>query len=89
PFPHHRDPAQALGQAAGLVIGGVGNAPEPAAPATLLVNRRLDEEAARRLAQRLGGIPVVREWDARCSEDAVLLLGPDWRRVRDALAAVP
>lgn len=83
-----RDLGLALG-AAGLVIAGVGNAPEPAVPATLLVNRRLDEEAARRLAGRLGGIPVVREWDGRCSEDAVLLLGPDWRRVRDALAAVP
>lgn len=71
---------------AGMVIGGVGNvAGEPAA-ATLLVNRRLDDAVARRLAARLGGLPVVREWDGRCSEDAVLVLGRDWSRVRAALA---
>lgn len=83
-----RELGLALG-AAGLVIGGVGNAPAPAPAATLLVNRRLPEAAARRLAERLGGLPVVREWDDRCSEDAVLVLAADWRRVREALAAAP
>ncbi|HPF71769.1 MAG TPA: LytR C-terminal domain-containing protein, partial [Candidatus Krumholzibacteria bacterium] len=71
--------------AAGLVVGGVGNA-DGAVPASLLVNRRLDQAAAARLAARLGGLPVVREWDGRCSEDAVLVLGEDWTRVREALA---
>ena len=72
--------------AAGLVIGGLGNADGEPVPATLLVNRRLDDAVARRLAARLGGLPVVREWDGRCSEDAVLVLGLDWSRVRGALA---
>ena len=83
-----RDLGRSLG-AAGLVIGGVGDAPRPVPAATLLVNRRLDAAAAERLAVRLGGVPVVREWDRRCSEDAVLVLGPDWARVRAALAGGP
>jgi len=83
-----RDLGRRLG-AAGFVIGGVGHAPRPAPPASLLVNRRLDEAAAAALAARLGDLPVVREWDGRCSEDAVLVLGPDWRRVTDALGAAP
>ncbi len=71
---------------AGLVVGGVGNTEGEPAAATVLVNRRLDDAVARRLAARLGGLPVVREWDGRCSEDAVLVLGSDWVRVREALA---
>lgn len=83
-----RDLGRRLG-AVGLVIGGVGNAPRPGPAATMLVNRRLDDRTAADLAGRLGGVPVIREWDGRCSEDAVLVLGPDWRRVSDALDAVP
>ncbi len=75
--------------AAGLVVVGVGNAPAPSTAGTLLVNRRLDEAVARRLAARLGGVPVVREWDGRCSEDALLVLGADHARVRQALVAAP
>ena len=71
---------------AGLVVGGVGNTEGEPAVATVLVNRRLDDAVARRLAARLGDLPVVREWDGRCSEDAVLVLGGDWIRVRQALA---
>ena len=69
--------------ATGLVIEGVGNAERPAAR-SLLVNRRLDGGAAEELAARLGGVPVIREWDGRCTEDAVLLLGEDWPAVDQA-----
>jgi hypothetical protein len=72
---------------AGCVAAGVGNAPEGFAAASMLVDRRLSGERARRLADLLGGVPVLREWDGRASEDAVLVLGDDWSRVRDALAA--
>ena len=80
-----RDVGRRLG-AAGYVIEGVGNAPRPLAGGSLLVNRRLDDATARALAAGLGGIGVVREWDGRSSEDAVLVLGADWARVAAALA---
>ena len=80
-----RDVGRRLG-AAGHVIEGVGNAPRLLPGRTLLVNRRLDDATARRLAAALGGVAVVREWDGRCSEDAVLVLGKDWTTVVAALA---
>ncbi len=70
--------------AEGCVVEGVGNAEGPW-PETVLVNRRLDEDLARALAQRLGGVALLQEWDERCREDAVLILGDDHGRVRRAL----
>jgi len=67
------------------VVEGVGNAPGEDWPNCLLVNRRLAPARARGLAARLGGINVVREWDDRAPEDAVLVLGADWAAVRGAL----
>jgi len=75
-----RDVARRLG-AAGHVVEGFANAPRPLVGPSLLVNRRLDDATARALAARLGDVAVVREWDGRCSEDAVLVLGADWSRV--------
>ncbi|MCP4571962.1 MAG: LytR C-terminal domain-containing protein [bacterium] len=72
---------------AGCVAAGVDNAPGPARAASVLVNRRLPDVHADRLARRLGNLPVLREWDGRTAEDAVLVLGADWERVRTALAA--
>ena len=71
--------------AAGHVIEGVGNAAGIRDGGSLLVNRRLDDAVARRLAAELGGVAVIREWDGRCSEDAVLVLGADWSQVLAAL----
>jgi hypothetical protein len=71
---------------AGCVAAGVDNAPGPVRQTSVLVNRRLPDGAAARLAARLGGVPVLREWDARSAEDAVLVLGMDWPTVREALA---
>lgn len=71
---------------AGIVAAGVGNAPDAYGAESVLVNRRLADEEAARLAVRLGGLPVLREWDGRAAEDAVLVLGSDWELVRDALA---
>jgi hypothetical protein len=65
----------------GCVVVALGDAPHDTFTTTLLVNRRLDESTARRLAAALGGIPVVVEWDPRCDEDAVLVLGADAPRL--------
>ena len=70
---------------AGCVVEGVGNAPGKDWPRCLLVNRRMAPVRASRLAERLGGVAVVREWDDRATEDAVLVLGEDWHGVRRAL----
>lgn len=70
----------------GCVVERVANAPEGDWSACVLVNRRLPEGRAKDLAARLGGVEVVREWDGRTTEDAVLVLGRDWARVRAALA---
>jgi hypothetical protein len=82
-----RDLALSLGPA-GCVVVGVGNAPADPWPRSLLVNRRLAPNRAEALARRLGGLAVVREWDSRAGEDAVLVLGADWNRVRQALDGV-
>lgn len=70
---------------AGCVAAGVGNAEGPVRTTSVLVNRRLAEEQAGQLARRLGGLTVLREWDPRMTEDAVLVLGTDWEQVRTAL----
>ena len=70
---------------AGCVAEQVGNAPGTEHPESLLINRRLPRPRAEALARRLGGVRLLTEWDARCTEDAVLLLGADSERVRAAL----
>ncbi|MFO7653160.1 MAG: LytR C-terminal domain-containing protein [Candidatus Krumholzibacteriia bacterium] len=74
--------------ALGCVVDGVGDAPHPRYRRTLLINRRLPQRRAERLAARLGGVPLLCEWDARTDEDAVLVLGADHERV-PGLAAAP
>jgi hypothetical protein len=71
----------------GCVTTEVGNAPHSRFVESVLVNRRLEDGRARRLAERLGGLPVVREFDDRSGEDAVLVLGADADRIRRAAAA--
>lgn len=63
---------------AGCVAESVGNAPDRRFARSLLINRKLSDDKAADLARRLGGIPVIREWDGRGSEDAVLVLGGDF-----------
>lgn len=70
---------------AGCVADRVANAPHDRFARTLLVNRRLDDDRAAALAARLGDLPLLREWDDRAAEDAVLVLGADHARVAAAL----
>jgi hypothetical protein len=70
---------------AGCVIERVANAPHENYARTLLVNRSLARDRAQTLADLLGGVTLLREWDDRGTEDAVLVLGADHRDVRDAL----
>jgi hypothetical protein len=65
----------------GCVVENVGNAPHRDFARSLLVNRRLSDRQAGALARRLGGIRVIREWDGRAGEDAVLVLGADCQRL--------
>lgn len=71
---------------AGCVAENVGNAPRRDFEQSVLVNRRLTDERAQNLAQRLGGIRVIREWDSREAEDAVLVLGADHEQLKSSLA---
>ncbi len=70
---------------AGCVAEHVGNAAESNSPESLLVNRRLSRARAEDLAARLGGVELLTEWDERCTEDAVLVLGQDSQKVLEAL----
>lgn len=70
---------------AGCVAERIGNAPHERYEDSLLVNRRLDDREVARLAARLGGPRVLREWDPRALEDAVLVLGADHARIEAAL----
>ena len=70
----------------GCVAERVGNAPRRDFARTLLVNRRLSNRQAADLARRLGGIRVIREWDGRGGEDAVLVLGADCAQLTSCLA---
>jgi hypothetical protein len=63
----------------GCVVTRIADAPHDTFGTTLLVNRRLPDDRARDLAGRLGDIRLLREWDGRTAEDAVLVLGADHR----------
>ena len=69
----------------GCVVEGVGNAPG-SWPQSLLVNRRLAPEDALNLARKFGSVEVIHQWDERLTEDAVLILGEDYEKLRSALA---
>ena len=71
-----REVSLLLGRA-GCVAERFGNAPHRNFSGSLLINRRLTGRQAADLARRLGGIRVIREWDGRGGEDAVLVLGTD------------
>lgn len=68
----------------GCLVEGVGNAAGPW-PESVLVNHRLEPAAALELSRRLADVPVIRQWDERCSEDAVLILGNDFARIKSLL----
>jgi hypothetical protein len=69
----------------GCVAQGTGNAPGKPWLETILINRRLGSARASVLADQLGGIKVIREFDGRTSEDAVLVLGNDHEQIRENL----
>ncbi len=69
----------------GCVVEGVGNA-AGSWPKSLLINRRLAPEDAQVLARKFGMVEVIRQWDGRLTEDAVLILGEDFEKLRSALA---
>jgi hypothetical protein len=69
----------------GCVAERVGNAPHRDFARTLLVNRKLDDATAAAIAQRLGGLPVLKETDMRTTEDAVLVVGEDYAAVLQQL----
>ncbi len=79
-----REVSLLLGRA-GCVAERFGNAPHRNFSQSLLVNRRLTGRQAADLARRLGGIRVIREWDGREGEDAVLVLGADSDRLTSSL----
>jgi len=79
-----REISMLLGRA-GCVTESVGNAPGRDFGRSILVNRRLSNSKAFDLARRLGGIRVIREWDRRGGEDAILVLGADCARLRSLL----
>jgi len=70
---------------AGCVVESVGNAMRRDMARSLLINRRLSDRQADELARRLGGIRVIREWDGRVGEDAVLVLGADHELLKSSL----
>jgi hypothetical protein len=72
----------------GFVVEGIGNAPAWPGGPSVLINRRLAPAMAGELAASLGGIPVLKEWDGRTTEDAVLVLGDDFPAIRDLLKTV-
>ena len=87
---NHRGLARQVGllvPRAGCLAQNIGNAPAGEHPVSLLINRRLDQDRAQRLARRLGGVPLLMEWDGRGTEDAVLLLGDDYSDLLAALGA--
>lgn len=70
----------------GCVVVAIGDAPHDSFASSLLVNRRLEPAQARWLAAALAGLPVVKEWDPRAREDAVLVLGADHQRLLRGLS---
>jgi len=79
-----RDISLALAMS-GCVTQRLGNAPHTHYQHSLLVNRRLSSQRVNDLADRLGGLIVTEEWDSRTTEDALLVLGADYQRIRRAL----
>jgi len=73
--------------ALGCVVVKVGNAPHENFSSSLLINRRLPAHRAEILQRQLGGLPMIVEWDPRCREDAVLILGHDYDDLEDVLKA--
>lgn len=73
----------------GCVILTVADAPHDSFRESLLINRRLPPESAEKLASGLDGIPVLKEWDPRCPEDAVLVVGHDHGRLFESLLLGP
>ncbi len=73
----------------GCVVVAVGDAPHDSFAVSLLVNRRLTAAVARDLSARLNGVPLLREWDSRAQEDAVLVLGRDHLRLPSRTTAQP
>lgn len=69
----------------GCVVEGIGNADHWSGTESVLINRRLPNAEANSLAIQLGGLPVLREWDGRTTEDAVLILGNDHQEISVAL----
>lgn len=67
---------------------GYGNAEPQDYRHSFLVNRRLDPARAEAVAELLGGIPVLREFDSRGTEDVALVLGADHERLRSLLVAI-
>ena len=74
---------------AGCVCEGVGDYPGQRVVESFLINRRLTDDQARQLAAKLGRLPVLREWDSRTTEDAVLVLGLDHAESRRSLDELP
>jgi len=73
--------------ALGCVVVKVGNAPHEDFSTSLLINRRLSDDRAAMLRRQLGGPRLITEWDPRCREDAVLILGHDFEKLEKALKA--
>ncbi|MBT3317314.1 LytR C-terminal domain-containing protein [bacterium] len=69
----------------GCVVDAIENAPHSNFKESILINRRLDSEAARQLANQLGGIRLIHEFDGRTVEDVVLVLGADYKLVTDSI----
>jgi hypothetical protein len=63
----------------GCVVVATADAPHDTFSHSLIVNRRLSDALAAALADRVGIERIVREWDDRCREDAVIVLGHDHR----------
>ena len=72
----------------GCVVDAIENAPHSNFKESILINRRLDSEAALQLADRLGGVRLIHEFDGRTVEDVVLVLGADYKLVTDSIDIV-
>jgi len=72
----------------GCVVDAIENAPHSNFRESILINRRLDSEVAQKLADRLGGVRLIHEFDRRTVEDVVLVLGADYKLVTDSIDIV-
>lgn len=69
----------------GCVVDAIDNAPHSNFKESILINRRLNPEIAQQLADQLGGVRLIHEFDGRTVEDAVLVLGADYTLVTDSI----